>query len=442
MRRLSLFLFLFFSLVTTLVVTSFADYLKQVPQIETLSNGLKVVWFEDTYVPVLDVILTIQNRESGRDLDSRLFASIKEHSIRRPHSINSVGNLVSLSTHGLSAQTDDLLETINEFLSPIKMTPKQFTEEQHLFLDDWKLDQEDSVSHVRAVMHELLSNQRLNSGELLRLKMSDVTAFQKRVVTPENSVLAVVGKVDRALFREKIINKLTFGSEGAHSSDKALKKTPKKTACLPKDVGKETVWIIPNSESEKSYVRVGFCAPAMKSKDYYTLLVANALMGDFSSSGLNTLIRDKLGLAFNIQSELEYDVGHSVFSVSASTQTQAVGSLLKNIEVFLKTKPLKAPDVTLVKTVKDYLLNRYPVVLTSVNMVASSWLSGHLQGLDANFLSHFEDEINAVTPERVLEVIQEYTNYNSLVRVVSGNEKNLKQSLKAHGYSAIVLTQD
>ena len=79
----------------------------------------------------------------------------------------------------------------------------------------------------------------------------------------------------------------------------------------------------------QAQVRIGFPSPGIKAPEHYALTVANALLGGYFNSRLNSLIRDKLGLTYGIGSSFSYSKDKANFGISSALEYESVGQLIK-----------------------------------------------------------------------------------------------------------------
>jgi zinc protease len=259
----------------------------------------------------------------------------------------------------------------------------------------------------------------------------DVVEFYHRHVVPRNSVLMVVGRVDKAEFRKKI--EAAFGEwrgdaptrEWKQSSDARLTATPGQ------------VVLIDRPGLTQAQVRIGFLGPKIDVPERHALLVANALLGEYFGSRLNAEIRDKLGLTYSITSSFQFarDIGR--FVIASATRNEQAGQMLKKtLEILreLKSGPIPGEEV---KMAKDYLVGGYPLSVATLGAVASRWLAGYVFNLGPDYLNEFVPKVEAVTRDEVKAAVGKHFDLSRLVIVIAGDGKQVSKSLAEAGFANV-----
>ncbi len=176
---------------------------------------------------------------------------------------------------------------------------------------------------------------------------------------------------------------------------------------------------------------MGFRGPSFSDPRRYSLAVANALLGEYFNSRLNSLIRDQLGLTYSIQSSFAYTEQLGTFGISSATRNDAVGQMIvKTVEVLKNLKDGEIPEEE-VRTAQDYLIGGFPLGTSTLGAVASRWVGGWVFGLGPDYLNEFVPKIQAVTPEDVRRSVRDTFHLNEMVIAVAGDAKEIEKSLKA-----------
>lgn len=124
-----------------------------------------------------------------------------------------------------------------------------------------------------------------------KLELADIVNWHKEYYAPNNMLLVIVGdiKLKRA---EKLVNKYFLKYEPA-----VLKKTS------PEAKPPEKAELQKNTEKfQQAYYVIGFPAPKIDDPDYPKLKVINSILGSRMSGRLFTELREKLSLAYEVNS--------------------------------------------------------------------------------------------------------------------------------------------
>jgi zinc protease len=269
----------------------------------------------------------------------------------------------------------------------------------------------------------------------------DVVAFHQNHFVPGNSVLMIVGQVDRKAIREKIQS--VFGDWRGPAPvrdwkpyfDKRLPMAvgpheTKSKAGLKGAPNRAMVVVVDRPDLTQAQVRLGFRAPLIKDPFHYPLVVANAMLGEYFNSRLNSLIRDKLGLTYSIGSSFSYSKDLATFTVSSATKNESVGQLVrKSIDVIkiFKRGPIHSDEL---RMAKEYLIGGFPLGTATLSAVASRWLGAHVFELGGDYLNQYIPNIEKVTARDVIAGLEKSFDLDNLVIVVSGDAKQIERSLQ------------
>ncbi|GEM_PF-2052304 len=424
------------------------------PLVEKLPNGLTIAWFVDDKLPVVDVALLVQSGTRydpiGKSGTTELTANMVErgaHGIsasEMSHRVESLGASgfanadeegITIGMHGLSQDAPAFLEMVAWMAREPNFLEAEFTRERDQLGENWRhlSDSAESVSGYvfgKAILNGTVYERGAldNAAALKKLKLSDVKAYHRANFVPPNAVLTIVGRVDRAEYRKRIL--ALFGDWKG-----ALPRKPNVVIRNSKFLTKKDEILIADMPGlPQAQIRLGFRIPGIRSPKRHALEVANALLGEYFNSRLNLIVRDRLGLAYGIQSSLTYFKESAFFSIGSATATPNTGKLLE--ETIHQLRLLKAADVLAeeVETSKEYLIGGFPLSVSTLSSIASRWLSGYAFNLKTDHLNEFMPQISAVTRESVVESVDEAFHLDKLIVVVAGDANQIEKSLKEKGF--------
>jgi zinc protease len=427
------------------------------PEVEKLSNGMTIAWFVDDKLPVVDFGLLVQtgtrNDPMGKSGTAELTARMLErgaHGISASEFANRVESLgasgfatadeegISMGVHGLSQDSDILLETLGWMAREPNFLPTEFRREKDRLAEGWRhlTDSAESVSGY-VFGKAILGNTPYARGSLENLKnlskvkLRDVQEFHRLNFVPSNSILLVVGRVDREQVKTRI-NSLFGNWKGA---------LPKKKSFSVKNLKFQTkkgeVLVVDMPGLPQAQIRLGFRVPGIRSPKRYAFSVGNALLGEYFNSRLNLIVRDRLGLAYGIHSSPTYFKDFAFFAISSATATRNTGRLIE--ETIHQLRLMKAADILKeeVDTAKDYLIGGFPLGVSTLSAIANRWMTGYSLQLGPEYLNEFMPKIASVSRENVVQAIDEAFQLDQLVVVVAGDAKAIEKSLKEKGFKRI-----
>ncbi len=447
-----IFFALFFPLAT--LASDLADFKLPLPEIEKLPNGLTVAWFRDDKLPVIDLALLIEsgtrNDPKGKSGTVEMLARLLERGSNglsasdlayRVESLGASGFAaadeegITIGMHGLSQDSETLLEMISWIARRPNFSPVEYNRERDRLDESWKHLGDSAESLAGYVFAKAILNGTpyergsLESRQsLARISVQDVQKFHRAHFTPANALLMVVGRVDKASYRKKILE--YFGDWKGTA--------PKKTEVIvrnPKFATKKgEILIVDSPGLPQAQVRMGFPIPGIHSPKRHALAVANAFLGEYFNSRLNLIVRDRLGLAYGIHSSLTYLKKGAFLSIASATAAPNSGKLLE--EVVRQLRLLKAADVLAgeVEVAKDYLIGGYPLAVSTLGAVASRWLAGYSFNLGPGYMNEYVSKISVVGREALVQSVDEAFQLNKLITVFAGDAKTIQKSLREKGF--------
>jgi len=365
--------------------------------------------------------------------------------------------------HGLATDTSGLLEILGKLVLHPDFLKAQVETQRDRLLDRWSHLEDYGGALVSAAYrrifgiaaqesqefgNDLYGRSGLSSiRELKGVSREDVEQFYRKYFTVKNSILVVVGRVDPAVFRPEIT--AVFGAWGVGDGAKEI---------IPLEFSKVTSRVIRSRSKNKSLIRkrgsivlldrplltqaqirLGFRVPSVRSSEYYPLLVANALLGGYFGSRLNTEIRDKLALTYGITSAITHNKEFGEFTISTATRSELVGPLIQKVTDVLELLKKGTIQDSEVEIAQAYLEGGFPLSASTLEAVASRWLTGFVFNLGAGYLNEFVSKIHAVTPLEVQSAIQNNFDLKNRVVVIAGDAKEIKKSLAMSKFKSIRL---
>ena len=465
-----LFVFLALALATGFAradVPPMAGYKLPVPEIETLPNGLKLIWFQSDALPVIDLVLVVRSgarsEPLGKSGTSELVSELLDRgSSQSPgpsgpgyamdaqqiaHAVERLGasryssvdeDMYTVGMHGLAPDASTLLDLFAKITLHPDFPAPEVAKEHERMADQWSHMSDYGETMATLAFHRIVAagtpygrGTFLSTKEFGQVTRDDVVNAYQREFHPDNSVLMVVGRVDRPAFRKQI--DASFGAwqnPSAATQQAPVPYTDRRlvpTAKLPKGIapGRGEVLIVDRPELSQAQVRIGFRAPTIQAPDHYALTVMNALLGEYFNSRLNSLIRDKLGLTYSISSSYSYMKDFATFTVASATRNETVGQLVhKTIEVLrdLKNGPIEPEEVT---TAKEYLIGGFPLSTSTLSAIAARWLSGYVFDLGPTYLNEFVPKVSAVTADDVTRALGNDFDLDNATVVIAGDAKQI-----------------
>ncbi len=260
------------------------------------------------------------------------------------------------------------------------------------------------------------------------MRRKDVTTFHARRYRPSAGILVVVGRVDAeeslALARRR------FGRWRA--PDGAVPPIP------PPAPLRTSVVVVDKPDVTQTQVRVASAGFPRKSPDYFPGIVASALLGGGFTSRLMEAIRVNRGLSYGVRSRFATSGAGGIFFVSTFTKVETTAEVvqvtLDETARFCETGPSSEE----LERIQSYLCGLFPLSLETHDQLAEKLADLALFDLPDEEVTHFREQVRAVTPEACREVGRRYFPLDGRVVVAVGPARSVARSLERFGAVTVV----
>ncbi len=326
----------------------------------------------------------------------------------------------SFSAHCLSEDLKLIMGLIADCLRSPSFPEKEFNRQKTQLLTGLAIRAQDT-----AAMSSILFDQIIYADHpyqypeegypetVQRIERTDLVDFYQRTYGPKNMVVVIVGAVQPDEAIQAVKN--TLGDW--HNPQQVplpnipdvmpIQKTTKKALSIP---GKSQADIV-----------LGSLAPERLSPDYFTLRLANNILGEFGMMGrIGHSVREETGLAYYAYSSLSLNLGPGAWEMIAGVNPKnidhAIALMVEEIRKFV-TDPVTEEELS---DSKSYFLGRMPLMLESNSGVAISLLNIEHFNLGLDYFLKYPQEIQAVTAEDILITSRKYLDPDRLAVAIAG----------------------
>ena len=241
----------------------------------------------------------------------------------------------------------------------------------------------------------------------------DLVEFHKSHYGPQGMLISVVGGLDPA----SAIDSLCKIFEDWQNPEQMTSPDIPPAFPLPRR-SSQHVQIPGKFQSD---LAIGAAGPTRMSADYLPASLGNHVLGRFGMMGrLGKSLREDAGIAYYASSSLSGGLGPGPWEVSAGVDPdnleKAVDLVLAEIERFC-VEPVGVDE--LADSQANYT-GRLPISFESNSGVASALITLERYQLGLDYYLRYPDLVNAVTPERILEVTLHYLDPDRLAIVTAG----------------------
>jgi zinc protease len=401
---------------------------------ERLPNGLLVLHSERDNLPLVVLTLVVKagvleepaEKAGLANLTAKLLSegTKSRSSVRLNEEVEFIGARLGASagrdytTINLSVLKKDVEKGFELFadilLNPV--FPKEELERKKRIVKGSLRKSEENPSFLasRAFIKEVYGDHpygRVLRGSFRTLEgitREDILGFYSGYFHPNNSILTVVGDLDRGELVDLIDRHLKGWQE---ATVLALPKVPIRKAV------RKVVRI--DKDLTQANIMLGHIGVRRDNPDYYALSIMNFILGGGGfSSRLMDSIRDRMGLAYSVYSSFSPRLEQGHFMVSVQTKNASANTVVD--EVLGEMKRIREEGVTEeeLDDAKAYLTGSFPRRLDTMGKLVGFLSSVEFYGLGPDYVEKYPGYINAVSREDVMRVAQKYLDTEDFILAV------------------------
>jgi zinc protease len=187
---------------------------------------------------------------------------------------------------------------------------------------------------------------------------------------------------------------------------------------------KSEKFVIPIPDKSEAAILFGHpCGITRHSPDFYAYALMNHVLGGGGALGsrLGKVIRDDLGLAYDVYSNFDATLGEGAWYASIgcnpSNVDKAVGALKGEVEKYAATGPTRKEF----DEAKEFIIGFFPIRLETNAGVARVLLNAEFYGLGMDYIENYPKIYRAVTLDRVKEVAGKYLQPDKALLIIAGS---------------------
>ena len=254
----------------------------------------------------------------------------------------------------------------------------------------------------------------------------DVASFHKRFLTPDRSVLVVVGDVNAATIEKDLAK--------AFANWKKAGGTPQPDPYGPAAALQgRTLRIVNKPEATQTQIRMMCPSVPRNHPDWYAIQVANTICGAGFTSRLVNSIRVEQGLTYSISSRFQQNRSAGAFRISTFTRNEQLRKCVDAVLAEVKKLVDAGPTEAELDKSRNYLKGQFPLGLQSPDDLAAEIGSAEFFALPQDFIATYPDKIGAVTMDDVKRVLKTYFCTEDLRVLAATNAEMAKKALDGLG---------
>ena len=421
----------------------------QIPEYERyeLDNGLVVYLMEDHDLPLVSGSATFRTGDYLVSAEQAGLGGIMGEAMRLGGTVShppdelsqmleqraaSVETSVSDTSGnaGFSSLTEDL-PTVFELFAEVIMQPA-FDAEQVALIKSRSAGgiarrNDDPGDIVTREFNKLIYGDQspyartLEYANLANISRDDVVDFYENTISPENTILGIVGDFDPDRMKAQIAG--TLGDW----------QTADRTALPEPPAGEQQtagLFAVNQPQLTQSYIHVGHIGGELSSPYYAPMVVLNEALNGFGGRLFNE-IRSRQGLAYSVYAVWSARYDHNgIFIGGGQTRSEAtvpfIRSMYQELEK-VRTEPITETELSFAK---DSVLNSFVFNFQTPNQTLSRLIRYEYYGYPSDFVFQFRDQVESTTAEQVLSAAQATLMPEQLITIVVGNMAAIEPGLE------------
>ena len=403
----------------------------------TLSNGLRVVIFENERLPLVSYRLAffsgdIDEAENAHGLMSAMALLLTEGT--ESYSSQQLAEKVERLGAGLSAHSSFDFTTISasslsfytsaifEMLSEIILKPT-FPENE---IDLYRRNLLENLKFQRSQPPFLASEQaaRLIYGKhpysQVSLQPKDVEGITREklqsthrsALIPNNAVMLIVGDVRR----DEVIKELEQYLDGWQSGA-----TPVRNFADVPPRKQRSITVVDRPGSTQSNIVIANSGLDRLSPDYFPTLVMNQVLGAGASSRVFMNLREEKGYTYGAYTRMDARSLAGDIEGTAEVRNDVTGESIS--EFFKEFERIRAEKVESEELLdaQNFLTGVFPIRAETQEGLTTLLLNRELYGLPDDYLQTYREKVSAVTAEQVQDAARKYIRPDAMAIVVVGD---------------------
>ena len=423
-----------------------------------LSNGLELWMIEQNELPIVSMNLVLKtgtaNEPDDRTGVSGLTTALLDDGTKNRSAVEIANQLQSIgafmnaggswdsttvSMQTLTKNMDKALEIYSDVIVNPTFPEKEFTSLRGRSLVGLRQQKANPNAIANIAYNKVLYGNHpygrdSTEATLNAISRDDLVKYYDSTFRPNNGVLIVVGKYDKAALKSKLESSFAGWKPG----DVLLKPLPP-----TKPLDKTGIYLIDRPNSAQSVVSIGQVGIDRMNPDYFPVVIMNSILGGAITSRISMNLREDKGYTYGANSGLQFRRGAGPFRAGGDIQTavtkEAIIEFMKELNGIRGGIPITAKELDYNK---QSLIRRYPSAFETVGGISAQLSNLVVYGLPGTYFNDYISKINAVTLDDVNRVAKQYLDPSKMAIVIVGDRKVIEPGLKDLGFGITILDAD
>jgi len=417
----------------------------------TLPNGLRVVLLRDSKVPTFAAQMVMLSGGLADKADYRGLASftaslLREGTTKRSskdiaEQVDSLGATLN-SNSGFSSMTstvsasglvENLDQTFDLFADVIRnpsfpadevekyktrsLAQLQFQRSNPQFLAQERFSRAIYGDHPAGIVAAPVES-------LKKLTSKDLAAFHSTYYRPNNAILAIVGDVTLKELLPKI--EKAFGDwQKADVPATAIPAVPQQAA--------SRILLIDRPGSVQTVLQLGTLGIERNSPDYFSLLLADKILGGGPAARLFLNLREDKGYTYGAYSNFGGSRFRGTWISASEVRTDVTEGAMKEFMFELKRLRDEKVGTEELENAKRAIVGSFALSLEQPQSLLQNIITQKLYDLPADYWDAYPQKVSAITVDDIQKVAQKYIDLDHIQIVAVGDAAKAKDVLAKYG---------
>lgn len=414
----------------------------------TLENGLRVVIFEDSRLPLISYRLAFMTGDAddpeetvgltsamssmlteGTENYSSLALAEKIERLGASLSASSSDDFTIIAASTLALYNSEILSLLAEVLFRPTFPDGELDLYRRNMIENLKFQRSQPNFLANEQTARLLygthpySRVSPTASDIEKLTSEALSEFHRQQFVPNNAILVVVGDVERGTLLDEIKGHFGDWERGAVMRSRAVETVPRQDPILT---------IVDRPGSAQSNIVLANLAIRRNDPDYFAVLVMNQVLGAGASSRVFMNLREEKGYTYGAYTRVDSKKLAGDFEATAEVRTAVTGESLK--EFFYELDRIRDEDVADAELAdaKNFLTGVFPIRAETQEGLTNLIVSQELYGLPEDYLQTYRDNVAAVSAAAVRRVANKYIHPKKMAIVIVGDAGEILPQAKEY----------
>ncbi len=417
----------------------------------TLPNGLQIVLLKSSRIPTFSMQMVIlsgglADKSDYRGLASFTAALLREGTAKRSskdiaEQVDTLGATLG-ATAGLSSLTssvntsglaENLDQTLDIFADVVRnpafpqaevdkyksrtLSQFQFRRSNPQFLAQEQFNRAIYGDHPASLV-------AAPAESVKKLTSQDLAAFHSTYYRPNNAILTIVGDVTMKEIMPKI--EKAFGDwQKADVPAFVVPPAPAQSAAR--------IFLIDRPGSVQTVLQLGTLGIERTSPDYFSVLLADQVLGGGPSGRLFLNLREDKGYTYGAYSQFGGSKYRGIWQSTSEVRTDVTEGAMNEFMYELKRLRTEKVSPEELENAKRAIIGSFALSLEQPQSLLQNIVTQKLYNLPADYWDTYPQKVSAITLDDVQRVAQKYIDLDHLQVVAVGDASKARQVLAKFG---------